>query len=43
MIKKITLILLLGCIMFSCGKKADPVYKESKFKNKVLTILVIRV
>tara|TARA_B100000401_G_scaffold416413_1_gene338712 strand:- start:163 stop:291 length:129 start_codon:yes stop_codon:yes gene_type:complete len=30
MIKKITLLLILSCMVFSCGKKGDPVYKESK-------------
>ncbi len=30
MIKKIILILAISCILFSCGKKGDPVYKKSK-------------
>ena len=32
MIKNIILTLLLCCIIFSCGKKGDPEYKESNFK-----------
>ena len=28
MIKKITFILLLSCLLVSCGKKADPEYKD---------------
>ena len=32
MIKKITLTLILCCLLFSCEKKGDPVYKESKGK-----------
>ena len=30
MIKIITITLVLFSIMLSCGKKGDPVYKESK-------------
>ena len=30
MIKKITLALLLFCMIVSCGKKGDPEYKDSK-------------
>jgi hypothetical protein len=29
MIKKITLTFIICCILVSCGKKGDPVYKES--------------
>ena len=32
MIKKIILIIALLTFTFSCGKKADPEYKESKYK-----------
>ena len=32
MIKKILLIIILSIFIFSCGKKADPEYKESKYK-----------
>ncbi len=41
MMKRIVLSLVLLCTIISCGKKTDPVYKESKkieirnvFKNK---------
>ena len=33
MIKKITLALILFCLIISCGKKGDPVYKDSKEKS----------
>tara|TARA_B100000809_G_scaffold73195_1_gene70956 strand:+ start:164 stop:286 length:123 start_codon:yes stop_codon:yes gene_type:complete len=32
MIKKILLIVILLTFAVSCGKKADPKYKESKYK-----------
>ena len=32
MIKKILLIVILLVLAISCGKKADPEYKESKYK-----------
>ena len=32
MIKKITFVILVCCILVSCGKKGDPEYKESKLK-----------
>ena len=32
MIKKILLIVVLLTFAVSCGKKADPKYKESKYK-----------
>ena len=32
MIKKFLLIIILSIFIFSCGKKADPEYKESKYK-----------
>ncbi len=32
MIKKTLLIVILLIFAFSCGKKADPEYKESKYK-----------
>ncbi len=32
MIKKILLIVILLTFVVSCGKKADPKYKESKYK-----------
>ena len=38
MIKKIFLTLTLFCLVLSCGKKGDPVYKESYKKNKTQNI-----
>ena len=40
MIKKITLALIICCIVVSCGKKGDPEYKELKKKAKMQTILI---
>ena len=33
MIKKITFAILIACLIVSCGKKGDPVYKESQKKT----------
>ena len=41
MIKKITLLIILGFLSLSCGKKADPVFKESKENNSTRIISVI--
>ena len=38
MIKKITLILFCFIIITSCGKKSDPVYKETKIKIETAKI-----
>ena len=38
MIKIITLTLILFSLIVSCGKKGDPVYKESKAINKLQII-----
>ena len=35
MIKKITLTLILCCMIISCGKKGDPDYKDSEKKVKI--------
>ena len=35
MIRKITLALILFCILVSCGKKGDPEYKESTIKKNM--------
>jgi hypothetical protein len=43
MIKKITLGFLLFFIITSCGKKGDPVYKESKKILLYKTILINKV
>jgi len=38
MFKKLLLILFCSILIFSCGKKGDPEYKESKnFTNLVKT------
>ena len=41
MIKKITLLIILSFLTLSCGKKADPVFKESKENNSTRIISVI--
>jgi len=40
MIKKITLTLMLCCILISCGKKGDPQYKDSEQKVEIQSILI---
>tara|TARA_B100000900_G_scaffold413477_1_gene437563 strand:+ start:288 stop:407 length:120 start_codon:yes stop_codon:yes gene_type:complete len=39
MIKNTLLILLCSVILFSCGKKGDPEYKESKIIKSELVII----
>ena len=39
MIKKITLFILLCCIIVSCGKKGNPEYKDPEKKAKMQKIL----
>tara|TARA_B100001057_G_scaffold287089_1_gene287224 strand:+ start:195 stop:341 length:147 start_codon:yes stop_codon:yes gene_type:complete len=43
MIKKIILIFLLFCLTNSCGKKGDPVYKESKKRSEFEKSLSIEI
>ena len=43
MIKKIILTLTLCIILISCGKKGDPVLKESKSKIEIHYFLTNRV
>ena len=38
MIKKITFIFLLSCLLASCGKKGDPEYKGLDQKAEMITI-----
>ena len=40
MIKKITLTLILFCMIVSCGKKGDPEYKDPEKKAEMQTILI---
>ena len=40
MIKKITLTLILFCLIVSCGKKGDPVYKDSENKAQIQSFLI---
>ncbi len=39
MIKKILLISCCALFIFSCGKKADPEYKESKLNKFQSTVI----
>ena len=39
MIKKIFCFLALSCLIVSCGKKGDPVYKDPEKKTDFQTIL----
>ena len=43
MIKKITLALILCCVLISCGKKGDPEYKESKKEKNIELHLISKV
>ena len=42
MIKKIILILILCAVVFSCGKKGDPEYKEPE-NAKIQSTLINKV
>ena len=43
MIKKISFILLICCLLASCGKKGDPEYKDPKQKVEKIIILTNKV
>ena len=43
MIKKISFILLICCLLASCGKKGDPEYKDPKQKDEKIIILTNKV
>ena len=40
MIKKITFIFLLSCLLVSCGKKGDPEYKVLNQKAEKIIIFI---
>ncbi len=40
--KKIILSLILCSLIISCGKKGDPVYKESKKKSNLQSVFLYR-
>tara|TARA_B100000767_G_scaffold250109_1_gene252129 strand:+ start:370 stop:501 length:132 start_codon:yes stop_codon:yes gene_type:complete len=40
MIKRITLALLICCVIVSCGKKGSPEYKDSEKKAGTQNILI---
>ena len=40
MIKKIILIFIFCSLLFSCGKKGDPEYKDPEKKAKMQTIFI---
>ena len=42
MIKKITLAMIFFFLVISCGKKGDPVYKQSKTKTKIQNVLIYK-
>tara|TARA_B100001175_G_scaffold313222_1_gene320469 strand:- start:1228 stop:1359 length:132 start_codon:yes stop_codon:yes gene_type:complete len=43
MIKKITLLLILCCIIVSCGKKGDPTYNDPKKEAQIKSFSIIKV
>ena len=40
MIKKITLALVIFCMIISCGKKGDPKYKDPEKKTEIQSIVI---
>ena len=40
MIKKITLVILLFCVVTSCGVKSDPEYIDPEKKVRIYKILI---
>ena len=43
MTKKIFIILFIGILFSSCGKKGDPVYNEKNQNTKILKIQSVRI
>ena len=43
MMKKIFLTLILCFLIFSCGKKGDPEYREPKNNAKIQNFLIIKI
>ncbi|WP_435151051.1 hypothetical protein ACIJYB_00025 [Candidatus Pelagibacter bacterium nBUS_44] len=39
MIKRISFIFMICCLLVSCGKKSDPEYKDPKQKTEKIIIL----
>ena len=37
MIKKIFIILFISTLLFSCGKKGDPIYNEENQNSKMIS------
>ncbi len=40
MIKKIFFFLTLSCLIVSCGKKGDPIYKDPEKKTDLQTFFI---
>ena len=40
MIKKITFVILVCCILVSCGKKGDPEYKDPDIKADIKEVSI---
>ena len=40
MIKKFTIIILLFCLVISCGKKGDPKYQDPDKKAQIKEVLI---
>ena len=40
MIKKFTIIILLFCVVISCGKKGDPKYEDPDKKAEIKEVLI---
>ena len=42
MIKKIALALILCCVIVSCGKKGDPIYKDNTKKTDEQSLIIYK-
>ena len=41
MIKKLCICVILSLLIFACGKKGDPIFKESKLKLTSPKIIIM--
>ena len=41
MTKKLCICVILSLLIFGCGKKGDPIFKESKSKKTISKIIIM--